>query len=832
MKNKKTKKIWNGFVISLLCVIGTGACSAADSPEKADSSVLSEARLQAVPFTQVKITSDFWGPKRDTNRLASIAANLDNLEKAGNIGNFKLAAQGKHEGYKGPLFMDSDLYKGLEAAAYTLATDYTPELDAEMDRIIQIIASAQGSDGYLNTYFTVVEPDRRWKNLRDAHELYCAGHLFEAAVAHYQATNKKNFLNVAIKLADCIDSVFGDEPGKRAGYAGHPEIELALVKLWKATGNDRYLKLARFFTVHRGEKFFAKEHNIPMDQYVGDYHQDKDSIYDTTSIMGHAVRAAYLLSGCVDIGRETQDEELLRMVRRVWKNTVHKNLYITGGIGPSAHNEGFTEDYDLPNASAYQETCASVAMILLNHRLGLLYGDAKYADVLERTLYNGFISGVNLEGNRFFYVNPLESSGSHHRSSWFGCACCPPNVARLMASLGEYLYATGDNSLYVNQFVQGSFNTEIKGKPVKMHVETDYPWDGKVKFIMDMDDPVEFDLFIRIPSWAQNVSKTAPSGSNAQMVRGYEVYNRVWKKGDTITYNFKMKSSLILAHPNVKADDGMVAIQRGPVVYCLEEMDQESTLKDIYLPPETKFTAKHDKKLLGGVTVLEGDARYANLPVLWLNQLYQPFPGTQQKKVTKFYSGETVAKSGPTMGATKIKAIPYYAWDNRKASPMKVWLPMSPRLEALASEGMEGAAKVTLSFTSNNCYPDRIRDGQFPKKSNQHPGQLTHFWPHKGGEEWVSYTWDAPVETTTTRVYWFDDTGVGECRPPVSWLLEYQDEQGLWKAVNASTPYSVELDKWIEITHKPVVTKAMRVKVKQQDKFAVGIHEWQVIPLD
>ncbi len=821
MKNKFFRKSYQIGLVALICGMALeGSALAEDS-----GSLNKELRLQAVPFTQVEITSSFWGPKRDTNRLSSIAANLENLEKAGNISNLKLAAKGKDpEHYKGPLFMDSDLYKGMEAAAYTLATDYTPELDAEMDRIIDVIAHAQGEDGYINSYFTVVHPERRWTNLRDAHELYCAGHMFEAAVAHYQATGKKNFLNIATKFADYIDSVFGDEPGKRAGYPGHPEIELALMKLWKATGNDRYLKLANFFVIHRGEKFYAKEHNIPLDKYTGDYHQDMYPICDTKTIMGHAVRAAYLLSGCTDVGRETHNEDLLRMVRRVWNNTVYKNLYITGGIGPSAHNEGFTEDYDLPNASAYQETCASVAMILLNHRLGLLYGDTKYEDVLEQTLYNGFLAGVNLKGDRFFYVNPLASSGNHHRSEWFGCACCPPNVARLMASLGEYLYAENEDSLFVNQFVAGSVTTKIGGKEVKVKVDTRYPWDGTVRFTMDMSEPVEFGFYVRQPGWATQVTHSWPSSAKVQSDKGYEFARRVWKKGDSVIYHFGMEPQMILANPNVKADAGMVAIKRGPIVYCLEGIDQKTELKNIYLPPETKLKPQFEKDLLGGVMVLQGDAQFADMKVNWTRTLYQPLPAETQKNA----SGEKVTQRGKT----PIKAIPYYAWDNREACPMQVWLPMAPQMEAIATEGLEGSAKVELSHTSHNCYIVGINDGKTPKKSNQHPGELTHFWPRKGGEEWVSYSWDKPVETDEVRVYWFDDTGVGEIRPPVSWSLEYQKDNGEWAPVEASKPYSVELDKWIDVSFKPVKTKALRLKVKQQDKFAVGIHEWQVLPLE
>lgn len=800
-------------IVALLCCAGT-SFSIADTPLESPP-LPTEARLQAVPFTQVKITDNFWAPRQEINRTVSIAANLQNLEKAGNIKNLILSAEGKHEGYSGPVFMDSDLYKGLEAAAYTLATDYSTELDAELDRIIQIIANAQGKDGYINSYFTVVEPDKRWTNLRDCHELYCIGHMIEAAVAHYQATGKTNFLNVATKAADCLDNVFGDAPGKRAGYAGHPEIELALMKLWKATNDDKYLKLARFFTIHRGEKFFAKEHNTPLDKYSGDYWQDLYPIYDTPAIMGHAVRATYLLSGCVDVGRETQDENLLRMVRRVWNNTVYKNLYITGGIGPSASNEGFTENYDLPNASAYQETCASVAMILLNQRLGLLYGDTKYIDVMEQTFYNGFLSGVSLSGDKFFYVNPLASSGNHHRSAWFGCACCPPNVARTMASLGGYIYAQNEDSLFVNMFVAGSVTTKIGDKEVKMNVETDYPWDGKVKFTMDMDEPVQFNLRIRIPSWAMNtkMKSTCPTPCGERYDHGYASINRIWKKGEIVTYDFTMQPQMILANPNVKADTGMIALRRGPIVYCLEGMDQSTPLKNIYLPAETEITSEFEKDLLGGVTVLKAKARTSNSMLNWTHRLYQPLPPNTDNK-------------------TDIKAIPYYAWDNRQACPMQVWIPLSPVVENYSTEGFEGSATTELSFTSGNCYPNGIHDGKSPTKSNQHPGELTHFWPHKGGEEWIAYHWENPIETASSRLFWFDDTGVGECRPPVSWVLEYQNENGEWIPVETQSPYSVELDKWIEVNYKPVKTKALRVKVKQQPKFAVGIHEWQVLPLE
>ncbi|MBR5605471.1 MAG: glycoside hydrolase family 127 protein, partial [Verrucomicrobia bacterium] len=415
-------------------------------------------------------------------------------------------------------------------------------------------------------------------------------------------------------------------------------------------------------------------------------------------------------------------------------------------------------------------------------------------------------------------------AGNHHRSEWFGCACCPPNVARLMASLGEYLYAENEDSLFVNQFVAGSVTTKIGGKEVKVKVDTRYPWDGTVRFTMDMSEPVEFGFYVRQPGWATQVTHSWPSSAKVQSDKGYEFARRVWKKGDSVVYHFGMESQLILANPNVKADEGMVAIKRGPIVYCLEGIDQKAELKDIYLPPETKLKPQFEKDLLGGVMVLQGDAQFSKMQVNWTQTLYQPLPAETQKNA----DGEKVT----TRGKTPIKAIPYYAWDNREACPMQVWIPMAPKMEAYATEGLEGSAKVELSHTSYNCYIVGINDGKTPKKSNQHPGELTHFWPRKGGEEWVSYSWDKPIETDEVRVYWFDDTGVGEIRPPVSWSLEYQKDNGEWAPVEASKPYSVELDKWIDVSFKPVKTKALRLKVQQQEKFAVGIHEWQVFPLE
>jgi uncharacterized protein len=765
-------------------------------------------KLRPVPFTAVRITDTFWAPRQETNRVASIPVNLENLEKSGNLENFRLAAKGAREGFRGPVFMDSDVYKALEAAACSLATHPDPALDKRLDEIIATLAAAQQPDGYLNSYFIVKEPDKRWKNLRDWHELYCAGHMFEAAVAHYQATGKKNFLNVATKLADHIDSVFGPAP-KRMGYPGHPEIELALVKLWQATGNTRYLDLARFFVESRGRKFFAEEHKTPLDRYDGTYWQDDVPICDHKTIKGHAVRAAYLLAGATDVVGETRDPALLKMLNRVWRNTVLRNMYITGGIGPSSHNEGFTTDYDLPNATAYQETCASVALALWNHRLALLYGDARYADVFERSLYNGVLAGVSLDGTRFFYVNPLESRGNHHRSPWFGCACCPPNVARTLASLGGYAYAQGDNSLWVNLYIQGEVTIALGGEKVTLKVTSDYPWDGKVTLKPQLARPAKFDLRLRAPGWCEGaaVSVNRRKISDPAIERGYLVLAREWKNGDTVELNLPMPAQHVAANPRVTADAGQLALQRGPLVYCLEQCDQGAPLPSLYLPADHELKAEKAPKLLGGVMVVKGDAELA--PDLdWNRRLYQPCPPPRRVPIT---------------------AIPYYAWDNRQAGPMKVWLPMSPPTPVVG--GLETQAKVSVSFANDNSQPAGINDGVEPKASGDQPAALCHWWPHKDKEEWAQYAWKNPVTVNGARVYWFDDTGRGGCRLPAAWRIEYRDGKD-WKPVASKGDYVVAKDRWCEVTIDPVTTTALRLSVKLQKDWAAGVHEWKVVEVD
>jgi hypothetical protein len=762
-------------------------------------------KLRAVPFTEVQIADSFWAPRRETNRVASIPVSFRKLEEAGNLENLRLAARGATNGFRGPVFMDSDVYKALEAAAYSLATHKDAALERQVDDIIAILAAAQQPDGYLNSYFVVKEPNRRWANLRDWHELYCAGHMFEAAVAHYQATGKKTFLTVATRLADHIDSVFGPPP-KRMGYPGHPEIELALIKLWRATDQQRYFDLARFFVENRGAHFFATEHKTPVEKYDGSYWQDDVPIREHQNIKGHAVRAAYLMSGVTDVAARTEDAGLLAMLARVWSNTTERNQYITGGIGPSAHNEGFTVDYDLPNLSAYQETCATIALAQWAHRMALLYGDAAYADAMERGLYNGVISGVSLDGAKFFYVNPLESVGTHHRQPWFGCACCPPNVTRTLAALGGYAYAVSDDSIWVNLYIQGSARAQVRGKAVTLNVATEYPWDGKVKLTLELREPSRFGLRLRAPGWCRGatVSVNGKAVREAVKERGYFVLDEEWKHRDVVELDLPMPIERMAANPSVKADRGLVALQRGPLVYCVEACDVAEPLADLYLPRDAVLTAARLPGLLGGVVAIKAEAR-ASGPQIWCRLLYQPT--SPERRVT-------------------IQAVPYYAWNNRGAGGMKVWLPVAPMPAAAA--GLAARAKVTMSFANDNCRPAAINDGLEPRSSGDQPAALCHWWPHKGTREWVQFTWREPVSVGGAKVYWFDDTGRGECRLPASWQVEYLAGSE-WKAVTGVKNYPVRKDKWCEARFDAVSTAALRLSVQLAEGYAAGVHEWHVI---
>lgn len=615
---------------------------------------------QPIPFNQTTVKDVFWSQRCDINRRVTIPHALRMLEEKGDLRNFDLAAQGGHRGYQGPIFMDSDVYKVIEGISYSLATNPHQKLEEQLNAVIVRIESAQMSDGYLVTSKQVQDPDGRWKDLRDEHELYCAGHLIEAGVAHFKATGSARLLEVAKRFADHIDRVFGEGQGKRPGFPGHPEIELALVKLYKVTSEKRYLELASYFIGKRGDGYFATETQSGKASFTPEFYWDEQLIRSQRKAHGHAVRCLYLLAGAVDVARETGDEELLVMVGRVWRNLVERRLYLTGGVGSSKSNEGFTEDFDLPNETAYQETCASVALMMLAHRLHLLTGDSSYMDYFELTLYNAFAAGVSLDGKRFFYDNPLESDGSKERQEWFDCACCPPNVLRLMTSLGGYISTYSEDDLWINLFIGGQTKVTMNGEDVSIYTKTEYPWDGAVQFVVMAPVPVEFSLRLRIPSWCHrwSVNLGGKVQEKIKKINGYAVINRIWSTGDWVELDLEMPVERTVANPAVKENQGKVAYRRGPIVFCAEEADQGAPLASLYIPPGTNLYWEHLAGMLGGIVRLTGECLAKKSETMdWGNSLYCPDIAPQ------YYA---------------FNAVPYCIWGNREPGKMKVWLPTGP----------------------------------------------------------------------------------------------------------------------------------------------------------
>ncbi|MFC1465617.1 MAG: glycoside hydrolase family 127 protein [Candidatus Brachytrichaceae bacterium NZ_4S206] len=620
-------------------------------------------KLTPLPFTHVKLSDRFWAPRIEVNRTATLPAEYVMCETTGRIAAFDLKWK-KGDPNPPHIFWDSDVAKWIEAAAYSLATHPDPELDALLDSVIARIAKAQRRDGYLNTHYIVFERaklDKRWTNLRDNHELYCAGHLIEAAVAHYQATGKRALLDVMCRYADYIDSVFGRGRGKLRGYCGHEEIELALVKLYHVTGERRYLKLAQYFVDERGRKphYFdieARRRGEDPARFrfrTYEYNQSHIPVREQSVVTGHAVRAMYLYSAMADLAGEIGDASLLAACERIWHSVVDERMYLTGGIGPSAGNEGFTVAYDLPDETAYAETCAAVGMVFWNHRMLQFDGNGKYADVMERALYNGTISGVSLDGTRFFYENPLASRGDHHRQPWFDCACCPPNIARLIASVGGYFYSTGEDGVWVHLYAAGK--AEFPDWGLMIEQTTDYPWGGKVTLRVTVDEPKRFALHLRIPGWCTKYALEVNQSpvSNLRSRNGYVAITRTWRTGDTVILDLDMPVQLVRAHPNVRQMTGRVAIQRGPVVYCLESTDNPvSPLDRISLPLDMSWRVEHRPELLGGVTVLRGKALVDD--ATWRGGLYALARPIKRKPV-------------------QIVAVPYCVWDNRAPGEMRVW---------------------------------------------------------------------------------------------------------------------------------------------------------------
>ena len=618
--------------------------------------------VQPVPFTAVHVADGFWLPRMETNRKVTVWYDFRKCEETGRIDNFAKAAGQAQGPFRGIPFDDSDVYKVIEGAAYCLAIQPDPKLDKYLDDLIAKIAAAQEPDGYLYTARRLIPAEKmpgmsgpqRWSRLASSHELYNVGHLYEAAVAHWQATGKRTLLDVARKNADLLCETFG--PARLREVPGHEEVEIGLVKLYRATGEDKYLQLARFFVAQRGD---AAGHKLR-----GPGQQDHLPVLQQDEAVGHAVRAGYFYSGVADVAAMTGDEAYVKAVDRIWENVVSKKLYLTGGIGARHAGEAFGDNYELPNDSAYNETCAAIANALWNYRMFLLHGDAKYLDVFERVIYNGFLSGISLGGDLFFYPNPLACKGNYKRSPWFGCSCCPVNVVRFVPSIAGCVYATSQRSLYVNLYVGGTGRVELGGRTITLTQETRYPWEGKVRITVAPAAPDRFDLRLRIPGWAQGrpvpsdlYSYLDPAAGPCRLTvngqaaplaldKGFAVIARDWKPGDIVELDMPMPVRRVVAHPAVKDDIGRVAVERGPILFCAEGGDNGGQALKLVLPDAARLTSRFKPELLGGVAVVQGEGL----------------------AVRQNEEGRAVADP------VAVTLVPYYAWDHRGNGEMNVWL--------------------------------------------------------------------------------------------------------------------------------------------------------------
>ena len=778
--------------------------------------------INPVPFTAVKVTpGTFWGQRLEASRKVTIPLAFSKCEETGRYTNFSNAAAHLKDPSKvfpvgGLSFDDTDPYKTIEGASYILQTYPDKKLVQYIDSVLDVIASAQESDGYLYTSRTQnpQQPhewagDKRWSKEEDlSHELYNLGHMVEGAIAHYQATGSRKFLDIAIRYADVVCKEVGPNAGQACVVPGHQIAEMALAKLYLVTGNKKYLDEAKFFLDYRGKTTI-----------VHDYSQAHKPVIEQDEAVGHAVRAAYMYAGMADVAALTGDQNYIKAIDAIWDNIVTKKLYITGGIGATSNGEAFGKNYELPNMSAYCETCAAIGNVYVNYRLFLLHGHAKYYDVLERTLYNGLISGVSLEGNGFFYPNPLESMGQHQRQAWFGCACCPSNICRFIPSLPGYIYAVKDRNVYVNLFLSNKSSLSVAGKKVALSQTTDYPWNGDITVSVDQNAAGQFALKIRIPGWVRN--QVVPSnlyqytdgkrlgysikvnGQDAEASvtdDGYYTITRKWKKGDKVQIHFDMEPRTVRANNKVEADRGMVSIERGPLVYCAEHPDNNFDIMGALINQNPQFKLGKGKIAGTSVQTLVTNAQTLNFD--------------KQGRLT-------------TQDQT-LTLIPYYAWCHRGSGKMRVWLPQdlkatNPTQPAtLASESKVGSSTDKMPALS------AINDRLVPNDENDRSVPYTHWWPKKACTEWLSYEFPQASTIQSATVYWYDDGPWGGCRVPKSWRILYRDAQGAWLPVSGADGYPTEKGSACTVNFDPVQTKAVRLEVVLPDDNAAGVFEWSV----
>jgi hypothetical protein len=605
------------------------------------------AKLHPVSIGKVRLEDSFWAPRLKMLGEVTLPTQYRIIEETGRLSNFRRVVGKEGGDFQGRFFNDSDVYKWIEAAAFYLAYSYDEKLSGLVAQVIEDVISAQDRDGYLNSYFTFERRKDRWTNLKDMHELYCAGHLMQAAVASYCATGERHLLDAACKFADHISSIFG--VGKRHGTSGHPEVEMGLVELYRTTGKQTYLELARFFLNDRGKGLVGGD----------SYHIDHKPFRELTEIVGHAVRSLYLNCGATDIYLETGEKQIWDSLLRLWCSMTERKMYITGGVGARYLEESFGDDYELPNYRAYAETCAAIANVMWNWRMLLATGNARFADIMELALFNGVLSGISLDGKNYFYVNSLADRGKHRRQRWFSCACCPPNIARTLASLPGYLYSVSDEGIWVHLYVQSVASIDIEGKMVTLKQHTNYPWHGEVDISLRPEIEASFSLYLRIPGWCRKAKIYVNNQEAETKIRlgEYVEIHRVWRPDDHVKLSLSMPVEKLISHPHVLENTDKVALKRGPIVYCIEQADNlDFDVWNMVLPLDSPLKTEWMQELLNGVTVIQGEALTIETES-FKNRLYQSVTDISLK-------------------ARKIqfKAIPYYAWANRKPGPMMVWM--------------------------------------------------------------------------------------------------------------------------------------------------------------
>lgn len=786
--------------------------------------------LQPLHIQQVQINDAFWSPRLDVWRKVTLTDCFDKFERDGTLENFDKVRAGKGEHRQAPWF-DGLLYEMIRAAADFLVAKPDPKLEARLDGYIERIAAAAAMDpnGYLNTYTQLQEPTHRWGanggNDRWQHDLYNAGALVEAGIHYYRATGKTKLLEVAVSFANHMADVMGPAP-KQNLIPGHALGEEALVKLYllfKAqpqlksrlkvrVDENGYLRLAQFWIDARG-------HHEGRNNY-GAYNQDEIPVLQQQTIEGHAVRGMLLCNGLVAAGLAAHRPEYLTTAQRLWTNMVARRMYLTGGVGAVANDEKFGDDYFLPN-TGYAETCAAAAAAFFHENMHLAFGDAGYVDELERVLYNGFLSGVGGSGNCYFYENPLEAGPQHRRWDWHPCPCCPPMFLKVAGELPSYIYAQNADGLYVNLYIGNHATAVLNHTKVGLELTTQYPWEGRVKLAVSPERPTKFALRLRLPGWCEQpeIRVNRRTVKDLKRASGYAQIEREWKRGDVVELRLPMPVQRVYAHPQVEANQDRVALQRGPLVYCLEGIDNGGTLRNLVIPPETKLVAERCDNLLGGVTVIRGKARALH-QTAWADRLYQ---------------------SGPTLpGTTNIEftAIPFYANANRQPSEMRVWIAESAAMASAAlPPTIASQAKTSASHCFANDTTAALNDQITPKSSDDTGMPRFTWWDHRGTKEWVQYDFEKPQTVTAVETYWWDERRTkAHCRVPQSWRVLYQEattwkpisDASDWKTVTEASGFGTEMDKFNRVTFKPVTVKALRIEVQLQPEWSGGLLEWRV----